>query len=168
MNQSRRTRDRNADLVLLAIFDFFFRKWRKTILLLLPLPLMLPPPKATTDDVDMTETPSKTKPAAAAAAAERTSASTAPPLGIRYFFIFFQLKWNVYSAILSQMSRRLKLTMKEFIGLILPICILKTCLPLTLIRIVDIVDVYLLTRIRKKTCFFTPLPFAKPAAGGRI
>ena len=126
------------------------------------------PPKATTDDVDMTETPSKTKPAAAAAAAERTSASTAPPLGIRYFFIFFQLKWNVYSAILSQMSRRLKLTMKEFIGLILPICILKTCLPLTLIRIVDIVDVYLLTRIRKKTCFFTPLPFAKPAAGGRI
>ena len=124
------------------------------------------PPKATTDDVDMTETPSKTKPAAAAA--ERTSASTAPPLGIRYFFIFFQLKWNVYSAILSQMSRRLKLTMKEFIGLILPICILKTCLPLTLIRIVDIVDVYLLTRIRKKTCFFTPLPFAKPAAGGRI
>ena len=53
---------------------------------------MLPPPKATTDDVDMTETPSKTKPAAAAAAAERTSASTAPPLGIRYFFIFFSAK----------------------------------------------------------------------------
>ena len=40
----------------------------------------------------MTETPSKTKPAAAAAAAERTSASTAPPLGIRYFFIFFSAK----------------------------------------------------------------------------
>lgn len=115
--------------------------------------MLPPPPKATTDDVDMTETPSKTKPAAAAAA-ERTSASTAPPLGIRYFFIFFQLKWNVYSAILSQMSRRLKLTMKEFIGLILPICILKTCLPLTLIRIVDIVDVYLLTRIRKKKHVF--------------
>ena len=111
------------------------------------------PPKGTTDNVDMTETPSKTKPAAAAAA-ERTSASTATPLGIRYFFIFFQLKWNVYSAILSQLSRRLKLTMKEFISLILPICILKTCLPLALIRIVDIVDVYLLTRIRKKKHLF--------------
>ena len=92
MNQSCRTRDKNADFVLLVIFDFFFRKSRKAILLLLLLPLMLPPPppppppKATTDNVDMTETPSKTKPAAAAA--ERTSASTARPLGIRYFFFF--------------------------------------------------------------------------------
>ena len=90
MNQSRRTRDRNADLVLLAIFDFF-QKMEKdnstTAAATTDVTPPPPPPKATTNNVDMTETPSKTKPAAAAG--ERTSASTAPPLGIRYFFIFF-------------------------------------------------------------------------------